>query len=128
MSKTIIQTDLAPAPVGPYNQAVVANGFVFCSGQIPIDPATGELSQGNAAEQCKLVMDNLQQVLAKAGSSFDQAVKCTIFLADMNDFATINEVYASYFNEEDAPARATVEVGRLPKDVKVEIDAIAVLG
>ena len=123
----MIHTDKAPNAVGPYSQAIRAGNMLFCSGQIPIDPATGglKLFDGDAAAQARLVMDNLKAVLAAEGFTFDNVVKTTIYLSNMGNFAKVNEVYASYFTEYK-PARATVEVGRLPKDVGVEIEAIAV--
>ena len=126
MRKTI-QSDQAPAAIGPYSQAVKvdAGAMIFCSGQIPLDPKTGEIVGATAAEQATQVMENLIHVLAEAGVDFTTVVKTTIYLADMNDFAAVNDVYATYFKN-DPPARATVQVGRLPKDVRVEIDAIAV--
>ncbi len=123
--KKQVQTDKAPKAIGPYSQGIVANGFVFCSGQIPIDPATGELSTGTIEEQTRLVLKNLGAVLEAAGSSYDDVVKCTVFLQDMNDFAKMNEAYAEFFKA-PSPARAAVQVARLPRDVKVEIEAIAV--
>lgn len=120
----IVRTDSAPAAIGPYSQAIKSNGFVFCSGQIPLT-AAGELVEGDAKVQTGQVMENLNAVLAEAGSGFDRVVKCTIFLADINDFAEVNEVYGSYFTGAFKPARATVQVGRLPKDVKVEIECVA---
>jgi 2-iminobutanoate/2-iminopropanoate deaminase len=128
MTREIIQTHSAPAPVGPYNQAIAASGrMLFVAGQIALDPATGELVGGeDVAHQTERVMANLQAILEAGGSSFAQVVKTTVFLADMNDFATVNTVYARYFDEATAPARACVEVARLPKDVKVEIDCIAI--
>lgn len=128
MSHNVIRTDQAPAPVGPYNQAIRASGaMVFVSGQIALDPASGELVGGNdVAKQTEQVMRNLEAVLAAANVSWSQVVKTTVFLADMNDFATVNGIYARYFDEATAPARACVEVARLPKDVLVEIDCIAV--
>ena len=128
MSHDVIRTDQAPAPVGPYNQAIRASGaMVFVSGQIALDPASGELVGGNdVAKQTEQVMQNLEAVLAAANASWSQVVKTTVFLADMNDFATVNGIYARYFDEATAPARACVEVARLPKDVLVEIDCIAV--
>jgi 2-iminobutanoate/2-iminopropanoate deaminase len=130
MSKQIIQTSLAPAPVGPYNQAIAATGkMLFVSGQIAIDPSTNRLvHQGDVAQQTEQVMANLAAILKEAGASFVDIVKTGVFLKDMNDFATVNEVYARYFDEATAPARACVEVARLPKDVLVEIDCIAVIG
>ena len=130
MSKQIIKTDLAPAPVGPYNQAIVATGkMLFVSGQIAIDPATNQLVYaGDVAKQTEQVMANLTAILTEAGATFEDIVKTGVFLKDMNDFATVNGVYAQYFDEATAPARACVEVARLPKDVLVEIDCIAVIG
>ena len=129
MTKQVIQTDLAPAPVGPYNQAIVATGrMLFISGQIAIDPATNKLiHEGDVAKQTEQVMANLAAILQAAGATFEDIVKTGVFLKDMNDFATMNGVYARYFDEATAPARACVEVARLPKDVLVEIDCIAVI-
>jgi 2-iminobutanoate/2-iminopropanoate deaminase len=129
MSRTIIQTPNAPAPVGPYNQAIAASGpMLFVSGQIALDPATGALvGDGDVVAQTEQVMANLQAVLKAGGSDFAQVVKTQVFLKDMNDFATVNGVYAKYFDEATAPARACVEVARLPKDVLVEIDCIALV-
>ena len=128
MPKQVIQTDKAPNPVGPYNQAIVANGMLFASGQISIDPATNQLvHEGDVAAQTERVMQNLQAVLEAGGTSFANVVKTTIFLANMDDFAMVNAVYAQYFSEETAPARATVEVARLPKNVLVEIDCTAIV-
>ncbi len=120
-----VQTDKAPKAIGPYSQAIKANGFVFVSGQIPIDPSTSQLAQGTVAELTRQVMRNLTQILETAGSSLDNVVKTTIYLKDMSDFEEVNNTYAEFFPNHK-PARATVEVARLPKDVKVEIDAIAV--
>ena len=119
-----ISTDHAPAAIGPYSQAIRAGELVFCSGQIALDPATGSIIDGDVVAQAKRVLDNLGAVLEAAGTSLHRAVKCTVYLKDMNDFQAVNEVYATYFGE-PAPARAAVEVSRLPKDVLVEIDAIA---
>ena len=124
--KQIIATDRAPRAIGPYSQAVRTGNMLFASGQIPIDPATGEFVAGGIAEQTEQVMRNLSQVFAAAGASLNQVVKTTVFLADMNDFTAMNEVYGRYFDE-NPPARATVQAGRLPRDAKVEIEAIAVL-
>ena len=126
--KEIISTDSAPAAIGPYSQAVKVpcGTLLFCSGQIALDPKTMQVVGTDAAEQCRQIMENLGAVLKAAGAGFPHVVKTTIYLADMNDFAAVNEVYAAYFKT-DPPARATVEVARLPKDVKLEIDAIAVL-
>lgn len=130
MSHDVICTDQAPAPVGPYNQAIRASGaMVFVSGQIALDPVSGELVGGNdVARQTEQVMRNLEAVLVSAEVGWSQVVKTTVFLADMNDFAMVNGIYARYFAEATAPARACVEVARLPKDVLVEIDCIAVSG
>jgi 2-iminobutanoate/2-iminopropanoate deaminase len=129
MTKQVIRTDSAPAPVGPYNQAIVATGkMLFISGQISIDPATNQLvHDGDVAKQTELVMSNLAAILKTAGATFEDVVKTGVFLKNMNDFATVNGVYARYFDEATAPARACVEVARLPKDVLVEIDCIAVI-
>ncbi|MBP0039370.1 MAG: RidA family protein [Roseofilum sp. SID1] len=129
MTRQVINTQSAPAPVGPYNQAIAASGqMLFVSGQIAIDPTTNELVHtDDVTKQTEQVMNNLKAVLAEAGASFANAVKMTIFLKDMNDFATVNQVYSGYFDPESAPARACVEVSRLPKDVLVEIDCIALL-
>ncbi|MBI5753815.1 RidA family protein [Candidatus Peregrinibacteria bacterium] len=120
----IIKTDQAPAAIGPYAQAVKSGNLVFCSGQIPLK-TDGTLISGDIREQAKQVMENLKAVLVAAGSSFEKAVKCTIYLVDMNDFAVVNEVYGSYFNGDHKPARATVGVTALPNGVKVEIDCVA---
>ena len=120
-----IASDHAPAAIGPYSQAIVSNGFVFVSGQIPLDPG-GVLLEGSIAEQTARVLDNLKAVLEASGSSLANVVKTTVYLKDMAEFAAMNEVYARYFTEQP-PARATVEVARLPKDVRVEIDCIATL-
>jgi 2-iminobutanoate/2-iminopropanoate deaminase len=129
MTKQIIQTNLAPAPVGPYNQAIIATGkMLFVSGQIAIDPATNQLvHNGDVAKQTEQVMANLAAILKEAGATFEDVVKTGVFLKDMNDFTTVNGIYARYFDEANAPARACVEVARLPKDVLVEIDCIAVI-
>ena len=122
--KEIIQTDQAPHAIGPYSQAVKANGFVFASGQIPTDPHTGQFVAGGIAEQTEQVLKNLAAVLEAAGSGLERVVKTTVFLIDMQEFAAMNEVYGKFFNEEP-PARATVEAARLPRDARVEIEAIA---
>ncbi|WP_310488844.1 RidA family protein [Chamaesiphon sp. VAR_69_metabat_338] len=129
MTKQIIQTDLAPAPVGPYNQAIVATGrMVFVSGQIAIDPATNKLVyDGDVAKQTEQALANMAAILKAAGATFEDVVKTGVYLKDMNDFAKVNAIYAGYFDEATAPARACVEVARLPKDVLVEIDCIAVI-
>jgi len=122
--KEIISTESAPKAIGPYSQAVRWNGLVFCSGQIPLDPATGQLIDGGIEEQTVRVLDNLKAVLEAADASFETVLKTTIFVKDLGDFAKVNEIYARYFPA-DPPARATVEAARLPRDVKVEIEAIA---
>ncbi len=127
MTLKMIYTDNAPKAVGPYSQAVRAGDVLYCSGQIPIDPKTGELSLfgGDAGKQAKLVLENLRAVLNEADCKFDDVIKTTIFLSDMSNFAAVNEVYASYFTGEYKPARACVAVKTLPKGVDVEIEAIA---
>lgn len=126
--RKIIQTDQAPAPVGPYNQGVVASGvMLFVAGQIPLDAATGELVGKTVAEQTEKSLQNLAAVIKAAGSEMSQVVKTSVFLKDMNDFAEMNKVYAQHFGDESAPARACVEVARLPKDVLVEIECIAMV-
>lgn len=122
--KEIVSTDGAPGAIGPYSQAVKAGGMVFCSGQIPIDPATGDFVSDVVAEQTEQVLKNLSEVLSAAGTSLGNVVKTTVFLADMNDFAEMNEVYGRYFGD-NKPARATVQAARLPRDAKVEIECIA---
>jgi 2-iminobutanoate/2-iminopropanoate deaminase len=124
--KEIIATDDAPRAIGPYSQAVRAGNFVFASGQIPIDPATGEFVPGGIAEQTEQVLRNLTALFAAAGVGMDQIVKTTVFLADLNDFTAMNEVYGKFFSAAP-PARATVQAARLPRDAKVEIEAIAVV-
>ena len=124
--KEIISTTNAPAPIGPYNQAVFAGDTLFVSGQIPLDPKTGELVSGDIAAETKMVMQNLEAILTEAGLTFENVVKSSIFLSDMNSFTQVNEVYGTFFNEETAPARETVEVANLPKFVNVEISVIAI--
>ena len=126
MKKTIITTDNAPAPIGPYNQAVLIYDTLYLSGQIPLVPGTMELIEGDLTAETKQVMENLKAVLEAAGMGFDDVVKSSIFLSDMNNFATVNEVYGRYFDEKTAPARETVEVANLPKFVRVEISMVAV--
>lgn len=127
MNKTleVISTEKAPKALGPYSQAIKANGFVFVSGQIPIQPSTGELFKGTIAEQTGLVLTNLGEILKCAGTSLDKVVKTTVFLHDMNDFDEMNKKYAEFFSS-TKPARATVQVSRLPKDVSIEIECVAV--
>lgn len=121
-----VASSAAPAAIGPYSQAITAGDFLFASGQIPLDPATGALVTGGIAEQTHRVLKNLGAVLEAAGVGFDKVVKTTVYLSDMADFAAVNEIYATYFPA-PAPARATVQAARLPRDVKVEIDCIAYL-
>ena len=123
--KKVISTEAAPAAIGPYSQAVEANGVLYCSGQIALDPATGELNNSNITQETEQVLKNLGAVLKAAGYTYENVVKTTVFLADMNDYATVNEIYGQYFNE-SKPARAAVAVRTLPKHVRVEIDCIAV--
>lgn len=122
--RTIVSTPQAPAAIGPYSQAVKSGGFVFCSGQTPLNPATGQLVEGGIEVQTRQVMQNLSQVLAAAGSSFEQVVKTTIFLTNMADFAKVNEIYGSFFAAAP-PARSTVQVAALPLGAAVEIEMIA---
>ena len=124
--KTIITTSKAPAPIGPYNQATLVGNTLYTSGQIALDPTSGELNIENIVSETTLVMENLKAVLAAADMTFEHVVKTSIFISDMHNFAAINSVYATYFNEETAPARETVEVANLPKFVNVEISAIAI--
>ena len=124
--KEVVSTEKAPGAIGPYSQAIKAGGMVFCSGQIPIDPSTGEFVSTDVSEQTEQVLKNLSEVLKAAGTSLDNVVKTTVFLADMSDFAEMNEVYGRYFDS-NKPARATVQAARLPKDSLVEIDCIAVI-
>ena len=125
--KEIIVTERAPGAIGPYSQAVRAGNLIFASGQIPIDPATGQFVSGGVAEQTEQVLKNLTALFAAAGVNLNQVVKTTVFLADMEDFNAMNEVYGRFFTEAP-PARATVQAARLPRDARVEIEAIAVLG
>ena len=126
MNKQIIHTEKAPAAIGPYSQAIKAGNLLFISGQVPFNPETMEIVEGGVQEQTTRVLENLKAILAEAGASFDNVVKTTVFIKDMNEFGEINEIYANYFGE-NKPARACVEVARLPRDVKVEIEAIAVV-
>ncbi|MDQ3132324.1 MAG: RidA family protein [Acidobacteriota bacterium] len=121
-----VSTENAPGAIGPYSQAVKTGNLVFCSGQIPIDPATGNFVSDDVAEQTEQVLKNLSAVLGAAGTDLNKVVKTTVFLADMNDFAAMNEVYAKFFDA-NKPARATVQAARLPRDAKVEIECIAVI-
>ena len=122
--RSVISTERGPKAIGPYSQAIKANGFVFVSGQIPLDPATQQLVEGGITPQTERVMENLKGIVEAAGSSLDRTVKTTVYLADLGDFAAMNEVYARYFKQEP-PARATVEVARLPRNVRIEIELIA---
>src|SRR4051812_3370114 len=122
--KETVTTDKAPGAIGPYSQAVKAGGMVYCSGQIPIDPSTGEFVSDVIGGQTEQVLKNLGEVLSAAGTSLDNVVKTTVFLSDMNDFAEMNEVYGRFFSE-NKPARATVQAARLPRDARVEIECIA---
>ena len=121
-----VSTPSAPAAIGPYSQAIRAGSLLFVSGQIPLDPATGSMIDGDVAAQTHRVFQNIGAILTAAGASFDQVVRATVYLADMNDFGVVNEVYGTYFSS-PAPARATVQAARLPKDARVEIDVIASL-
>jgi 2-iminobutanoate/2-iminopropanoate deaminase len=125
--KQIIATEHAPQAIGPYSQAIVANGFVFASGQIPIDPATGQFVEGGIVEQTGQVLRNISNLLEAAGTNLARVVKTTVFLADMNDFAAMNEAYARFFGAEP-PARSTVQAARLPRDARVEIEVVALAG
>jgi 2-iminobutanoate/2-iminopropanoate deaminase len=123
----VVATGAAPAAIGPYSQAIVANGFVFTSGQIPLDPASGELVEGDVRVQTERVMRNLEAVLTAAGTSFARVVKSTCFLADLADFPAFNEVYAGFFSGEAPPARSTVQVAALPRGALVEVECVAVV-
>ncbi len=128
MSKKVIHTNHAPAPVGPYNQAIAASGqMLFIAGQIPLDPQSGNIVGGDITAQTKQVMSNIEAILTVAEANWDSVVKTSVFLTDLANFVPMNQVYAQYFAEETAPARACVEVSRLPKDVLVEIECIAVI-
>ena len=126
MDKDIICTDKAPAPIGPYSQAVEVNGTLYCSGQIPVDPVTGDIPE-TAEAQTHLALANLRAVIEEAGAELEDVVKTTVFLTDLKLFASVNAIYGEYFDERNAPARSTVQVAALPKGVQIEIDAIAVL-
>lgn len=126
MAHEVVETHGAPEAIGPYSQAIKAGDLLFTSGQIPIDPGTGQLISGGVKEQTARVLENLKAVLEAAGSSLANVIKTTVYLSDMNDFSQMNMVYAQFFDR-TKPARSTVEVSRLPKDVKVEIDAVATL-
>ena len=120
----VVSTDAAPGAIGPYSQAIKVNGMVFCSGQIPIDPATGQFAAEDISGQTEQVLKNLSAVLDASGSSLDKVVKTTVFLADMNDFSAMNDVYGKFFST-NKPARATVQAARLPRDARIEIECIA---
>lgn len=124
MQRMVVSTTNAPAAIGPYSQAIVAGGMVFVSGQLPVDPATGEMEEGEIGAMTRRIFANLQAVLEAAGSSLGHVVKMTVFLADINDFQAMNSVYAEFFPE-NPPARSTVQVARLPRDARIEIEAIA---
>ena len=125
MKRKIVSTNAAPKAVGPYSQAVWAGDFLFCAGQIPLDPLTGQLVPGGVVEQTVRVLENIRAVLTSQGLGFDSIVKTTVFIADLNHFSAMNEVYARYFTS-DFPARSTVPVSRLPKDALIEIEAVAI--
>lgn len=125
VEKKIVYTEKAPKPVGPYSQAVIAGDFIFTAGQIPIDPKTNQVVQGDIKEQTKQVLENLKAVLEASGATFDDVVKVTVYMRDLSEFSAMNEIYSEYFKN-SPPARTTVEVSRLPRDVKIEIDLIAV--
>jgi 2-iminobutanoate/2-iminopropanoate deaminase len=127
MTRTAIRTTEAPAAIGPYSQAIVSGNLIFCSGQIPLDPKTGQIVEGDIEVQTRRVLDNLAAVLAAAGAGWSNVVKTTIFLADLADFATVNGVYAERFGGGAPPARSTVQAAALPRGARVEIEAIAVL-
>lgn len=122
--RQVISTPSAPKAIGPYSQAIRAAGLLYLSGQVPLDPATGQMVEGDIAKQTERVLDNLKAVLEAAGSSLERAVKTTVYLKDMNEFTAMNEVYERYFPE-DPPARSTIEAARLPKDARIEMDLIA---
>jgi 2-iminobutanoate/2-iminopropanoate deaminase len=124
--KKIVATDKAPKAIGPYSQAIVHNGVAYLSGQIPLDPGTGQLVEGDISAQTARVLENLSGLLAACGSGLDRVVKTTVYMKDMGDFAKMNEVYGKYFAA-NPPARSTIEAARLPRDVQVEIDAIAIM-
>ena len=126
MSKIVISTDRAPAAIGPYSQAIKAGNLLFTSGQIPIEPSTGQVIQGDIQIQTRQVLENLKAVLEAGGSSLEKVLKATVFIKDMNDFVKVNEIFAEYF-QENPPARSCIEAARLPKDVEVEIEAVALV-
>jgi 2-iminobutanoate/2-iminopropanoate deaminase len=126
MEKKVVFTEKAPKPIGPYSQAIIAGNLIFTAGQIPIDPATNQVVQGNIKEQTRRVLENLRAILESVGATFDDVVKVTIYMKDLNEFSAMNEVYSEYFKN-SPPARTTVEVSRLPRDVRIEIDLIAIV-
>jgi 2-iminobutanoate/2-iminopropanoate deaminase len=126
MEKKVVFTEKAPKPIGPYSQAIIAGNLIFTAGQIPIDPATNQVVQGDIKEQTRRVLENLRAILESVGATFDDVVKVTIYMKDLNEFSAMNEVYSEYFKN-SPPARTTVEVSRLPRDVKIEIDLIAIV-
>lgn len=123
--KQVVSTNKAPGAIGPYSQAIKGNGFVFVSGQLPVDPVSGQFADGGIVAQTKQSLENVKAILAEAGCTLDDVVKTTVFIKDMNDFAVMNKMYAEYFTQ-DCPARACIEVARLPKDALVEIEVIAI--
>lgn len=123
--KQVVSTNKAPGAIGPYSQAIKGNGFVFVSGQLPVDPVSGQFADGGIVAQTKQSLENVKAILAEAGCTLDDVVKTTVFIKDMNDFAIMNKMYAEYFTQ-DCPARACIEVARLPKDAMVEIEVIAI--
>ncbi|CUS76447.1 endoribonuclease L-PSP [Candidatus Kryptonium thompsonii] len=125
VEKKVVYTEKAPKPIGPYSQAIIAGDFIFTAGQIPIDPKTNQVVQGDIKEQTRQVFENLKAILEEAGATFDDVVKVTVYMKDLSEFPAMNEVYSEYFKS-SPPARTTVEVSRLPRDVKIEIDLIAV--
>jgi 2-iminobutanoate/2-iminopropanoate deaminase len=127
MSRSVISTEQAPKALGPYSQGIATDSLIFLAGQLPLDPATGNLVEGDVGEMTRQILRNLGAVLEAAGSSLDKVVKTTVFLADLNDFATMNAAYAEFFPDAP-PARSTVQVARLPRDARVEIEAIALKG
>jgi 2-iminobutanoate/2-iminopropanoate deaminase len=126
MEKKVVFTEKAPKPIGPYSQAIIAGNLIFTAGQIPIDPATNQVVQGDIKEQTRRVLENLRAILESVGATFDDVVKVTIYMKDLNEFSAMNEVYSEYFKN-SPPARTTVEVSRLPRDVRIEIDLIAIV-
>jgi len=125
VEKKVVYTEKAPKPIGPYSQAIISGDFIFTAGQIPIDPKTNQVVQGDIKEQTRQVFENLKAILEEAGATFDDVVKVTVYMKDLSEFPAMNEVYSEYFKS-SPPARTTVEVSRLPRDVKIEIDLIAV--